>query len=551
MAGSNPNRPNARLKYALDAVRKGYAFVVQNERGKFFSEGDWEVLGRPRTDGYDALTWIADQSWSSGKVATLGCSSTAEWQMGLASMGHPAHAAAVPMGHGAGIGTMGPYAEQGSFYRGGALQLPMALWMFGEQHNLRPTFPAGTPVDELRRVSRFYDLAPRSPGIDWRQGVWTLPVKDMLSVQGADEGAFEESIRRLPGDPAWTKGGLYHDSEPFRVPALWVNSWYDLSVGPNLALYEHVRAKADDNVREDQFMIVAPTDHCSMYRLKDPHIVGEMNMGTVDFGMDEILFDFLDAYTRPETEQRAAFKSKYPRVRYFSMGRNEWRGADNWPPEKKEVLTLHLGSSEGANSVHGDGVLRAKAESEAGTDRFVYDPANPVPTTGGNFCCLANWTPGSLDQREVENRHDVLVYSSEPLTSPLDVAGPVEVVLYVSSDAPDTDFTVKLVDVAPDGTALNLDDSILRVRYREGWDKKVLMKPGEVVEIRVGPLSTANVFEVGHRVRLEVSSSNFPRYDRNLNTGGNNWDETEGRPARNVVHHGARYPARVLLPLVN
>jgi len=289
LAGSNPNRPNARLKYALDAVLKGYAFVVQNERGKFFSEGDWEVLGRPRTDGYDALTWIAEQAWSSGKVATLGCSSTAEWQMGLASMGHPAHAAAVPMGHGAGIGTMGPYAEQGSFYRGGALQIPMALWMYGEQHNLRPSFPAGTPVEELRRVARFWDLAPRSPRVDWQEAVWTLPVKDMLSRQGADPGVFEESVQRLPGDAAWKKGGLYHDSEPFRVPALWVNSWYDLSVGPNLALYEHVRAKADDSVRDDQFMIVAPTDHCSMYRLRDPHVVGEMNMGTVDFGMDEIL----------------------------------------------------------------------------------------------------------------------------------------------------------------------------------------------------------------------------------------------------------------------
>ena len=142
LAGSNPNRSNALLKYALEAVERGYAFVVQNERGKFFSEGDWEILGRPRTDGYDALTWLADQPWSSGKVATLGCSSTAEWQMALAAMDHPAHAAAVPMGQGAGIGKMGPFAEQGNFYRGGALQLPMAVWLWGEQDTVRPTFPS-------------------------------------------------------------------------------------------------------------------------------------------------------------------------------------------------------------------------------------------------------------------------------------------------------------------------------------------------------------------------------------------------------------------------
>ena len=167
LAGSNPARPNARLKYALDAVRHGYAFVVQNERGKFFSEGEWEILGRPRTDGYDALTWLAEQPWSTGKVATLGCSSTAEWQMGLAAMNHPAHAAAVPMGQGAGIGRMGPYFEQGNFYRGGAIQLPMVVWLFGEQVSPRPTFPEGASRDELERIARWFDLAARAPRVDW------------------------------------------------------------------------------------------------------------------------------------------------------------------------------------------------------------------------------------------------------------------------------------------------------------------------------------------------------------------------------------------------
>ncbi len=548
LAGSNPNRPSALLKYALDSVRRGYAFVVQNERGKFYSEGTWEVLGRPRTDGWDALTWIADQPWSNGKVATLGCSSTAEWQMGLASMGHPAHAAAVPMGQGAGIGRMGPYFEQGSFYRGGAIQIPMITWMYGEQGSLRPTFPAGTSTEDLRKMATFFDLARRGRGVDWNEVVWHLPLEDMVSAAGGQPGVFEESVRRLPGDEAWTKGGLYHDHEPYEVPSLWVNSWYDLSVAPNLALYQHARTKA---AGADQFLVVAPTDHCSMYRLRQPHVVGEMNMGDVSFGMDDLLFDFLDAYTQDDrAAARGRYLAKHPRVKYFAMGRNEWRGADDWPPAPAAgTLTLHLHSSGSANSAAGDGALRERAPTSAAPDSFLYDPMNPVPTVGGNFCCLGNWRPGAFDQRGVEARSDVLVYTTPPLEAPLDVAGYVDVVLFVSSDAPDTDVTVKLVDVAPDGRALNLDDAILRLRYREGFDREVFLEPGQVVEARVGPLVTAHVFEAGHRVRLEVSSSNFPRYDRNLNTGGRNWDESEGQVATNVVHHAPAHASRIVLPL--
>ena len=185
-----------------------------------------------------------------------------------------------------------------------------------------------------------------------------------------------------------------------------------------------------------------------------------------------------------------------------------------------------------------------------GSDAFTYDPMNPVPTHGGNFCCLGGEPEGPFDQREVEARSDVLVYSTDPLRAPLDVAGSVEVVLHVSSDAPDTDITVKLVDVHPDGRAFNLDDSILRLRYREGLDRRAAaLEEGETYEVRVGPLSVANVFQPGHRIRLEVSSSNFPRYDRNLNTGGNNWDESEGRVAENTVHWGGATPSRVVLPV--
>ncbi len=545
----NLERPSALLKFGLDAVERGYAFVVQNERGKFFSEGDWEILGRPRTDGYDALTWITDQPWSNGKVATLGCSSTAEWQMGLAAMRHPGHAAAVPMGQGAGIGRMGPFYEQGNFYRGGALQLPMAVWLFGEQNTQRPTFPPDTSREDLERLATYFDLAAKMPQVDWNQALWHLPIRTIMESVGGPKGIFGEFAARLPDDPAWYEGGLYHDDEPFGVPALWANSWYDLSVSPNLALYQHARANADPEVRDHQYMVIAPSLHCNMYRLTNPLVVGERNFGDTDFGFDEMLWSFLDRFTKPEEN---GFEDRYARVRYFLMGEDRWRNADNWPPAGVEPMTLYLDSDGNANSAAGDGRLTADAGGDGDkADRFVYDPGSPVPTHGGAFCCMGEHEPGSFDQRGIEARADVLVYTTEPFAEPLAVVGSIDVILHVSSDAPDTDFTVKLVDVHPDGRAFNLDDTILRIRYREGFDRDVRMEAGEVYEVRLGPLATANVFGAGHRLRIEVSSSNFPRYDRNLNTGGNNYDESEWRVARNAVHHSAEHPSRIVLPVLD
>lgn len=545
-----PGYSDANLKFALDAVRHGYAFVMQNERGKFFSEGDWEILGRPRSDGHDSLTWIAEQAWSNGKVGTIGCSSTAEWIMGLGSEPHPAHAAAVPMGMGAGIGRMGPYYEQGNFYRGGVVQLPMMAWLYNEQNLLRPQFPTDMSEEERLRAERYYDLAPAIPGPDWRTAARQLPVADMITENGGPPGVFDEMVRRGPNHPDWYQGGLYHDDEDFTVPALWVNSWFDLSVAPNLALYNHVRENASsEKVRDAQYMIVAPTEHCHMYRLRQPHVVGERSMGVVDFGLDEIVYDFFDHYMKGEDNSFA--RGEQPKVRYFAMGSNSWRSAESWPPQDAATQILFLSSDGNANGLAGDGRLATTAPSEMAADRFRYDPLNPVPSLGGNVCCLGDTVvPGSFNQRSIEARQDVLVYTGEPLQDDLEVSGPVEVVLYVSSDARDTDFTAKLVDVEPDGTAWNLDETIQRVRYREGYDKQVFLKDNEVVELRIGPMATSNVFRAGHRIRLEISSSSFPRFARNLNTGGENALETDPVIAVNAVHQGPEFPSRIVLTTV-
>ncbi|MGI9264772.1 MAG: CocE/NonD family hydrolase [Gammaproteobacteria bacterium] len=542
--GTNPERPSAYLKFALDSIRHGYAFVIQNERGKYFSEGEWEILGFPRTDGYDALTWIADQEWSDGKVATLGCSSTAEWQPSLAAMSHPAHAAAVPMAYGAGIGRVGEFYEQGNFYRGGAIQQSMITWMFTEQSLQRPQLPSTMSRDDRIRMSRYTDLAMNIPTPDWDKALWHLPLSDMYEAYGGPTGAFDEMARRGPDDPGWYNGALYNDNEPYGVPSLWVSSWYDLSTAPNLEIIKHIRETAPTDIADSQYAIIAPTKHCAMYRLRDPLVVGERSMGDVDFEFDRLLWEFLNTYVKGEDN---GYREQEPKVRYFAMSANEWRSADQWPPADSATLVLYLDSNEGANTLHGDGTLSETLPgAEHEFDQFRYDPLNPVPSLGGNLWASS---AGSFDNRPIEARDDVLVFSTDLLEDDLDVTGKIEIILYVSSDAPDTDFTVKLLDVYPDGRAMNIDETIQRVRYRNGYDREDLMSDGEVYELRISPMTTSNVFLAGHRLRIEVSSSNFPRFQRNLNTGGDNYTESDTVIATNRVHHSKSHPSRLTLPV--
>ena len=539
-----------RLELAIRSVERGYAFVIQNERGRYFSEGEWEILGFPRTDGYDALTWIAAQEWSNGRVGTLGCSSSAEWQLALAATDHPAHACMVPMASGAGIGRVGPFFEQGNWYRGGAFQMLFATWLYGVQNTQRPRLPDGLSQDDRVRLSRYFDLAPDMPDVEWTDALNHLPLTELLLQVDGPKGTFAEFIRRTPDDPAWYEGGLYHDHEPFGVPALWLNSWYDVSIGPNLALFNHAtRNGVDEETRDNQFVIVAPTPHCRFSNSEGDVIVGERNMGAAGRDYDAITFDWFDTWLKGE---ETGFANEHAKVQYYTMGENRWRSAQSWPPPDAEEMTWYLGSGRGANSRYGDGTLSFRgAGEEEDSDTFTYDPHTPIPSYGGGVCCIGGAVdPGSFDQRALEVRHDILVYTSEPLAYGMEVTGDVGVTLYVSSDARDTDFTVKLVDVEPDGTAWNVDETIQRARYREGYDKTVLMEEGEVYELEVSPMSTSNYFKPGHRIRVEISSSNFPRFARNLNTGGANYDESEPVVARNTVHHSTRHPSQIRLPVV-
>jgi putative CocE/NonD family hydrolase len=535
---------------AWEAVRRGYAYVVMNERGRYYSEGNWDILGTPLTDAYDAFQWMEDQPWSNGKVGTLGCSSTAEWQMAAASLDHEAHATLVAQGFGAGVGRIGDWYEQGNWYRGGAEQMLFFAWLYGVQTNVRPMFPPNLTQEQLARVSRYFDLAPEMPSVDWSEALWHLPLVDILENVQGNAGPFEDMIKRKPNDPKWYQGGLYHDDMAFDKPAMWFMSWYDVSTGPNLAMFNHLVEKAEsEEARANQYAVIAPTLHCAYTRATENTVVGERSVGDARWDYDALVYGWFDIWLKgQDTEQ---LLDTLPRVRYYTMGANEWRSADSWPPAAAQPVTYYLDSGGGANTLNGDGVLTTTPPDRDRPDRFTYDPMDPVMSYGGNVCCTGNAVRGgALDQREMEERDDILVYTSEPFPDGVEVTGTIDITLFVSSNVRDTDFTVKLIDVAPDGTAYNLDETIQRARYREGYDREVFMEPGEVYEIALSPLSTSNFFAPGHRIRIEVSSSNFPRFTRNLNTGGDIWNETEGVVAHNVVHHSREYPSMIRLPIM-
>jgi putative CocE/NonD family hydrolase len=356
-------------------------------------------------------------------------------------------------------------------------------------------------------------------------------------------------IQRTPNDAAWYGGGLVHDDMKINVPGLWFMSWYDVSVGPNLALYNHVRKTASPEVANEQWAIIAPVAHCAYTRATADTIVGERSMGDARLDYNEIVYGFFDRFLKGENNARL---TSLPKVTYFTMGINKWQTADTWPPAGAQPVTFYLTSAGKANSLAGDGALAAAAPDADKPDAFTYDPMNPVLSYGGNVCCTGTAiTAGSFDQRRMEAREDILVYTTEPFKEGTEVSGPITPTLYVSSDAKDTDFTVKVLDAYPDGRAYNLDESIQRMRYRDGYDKRLAwMESGKVYKVTLQPLTTSNYFEAGHRMRVEVSSSNFPRFDRNLNTGGHNYDESKGVVAHNAVHHSKQYPSQITVTVV-
>ncbi|MBI4500712.1 MAG: CocE/NonD family hydrolase, partial [Gemmatimonadetes bacterium] len=500
-------------------------------------------------DSYDTIDWLAKQPWSNGRVGALGCSSSAEEQHKMNAMQNPHFAAAVARGSGAGIGKVGPYNELGNFYRGGAIEFPWLGWYYGSGYTYKPSFPADLSREAMLRIARFWTLEPNTfppSGLD--TAIWTLPINQIMRKIGAMPTDFDEFVSRLPNDPRWKEREVGNESDKNGAPALYINSWYDISVGPNLAMYEYqAKNAANQTARDNDFMIFAHTLHCQMGRVETEHtVIGERDMGDARFDYTGFILRWYDHWLKGVDNGI----EKEPKVRAYLMGANEWRTYDAWPPREAQPVTYYLDSDGGANTRDGNGRLTTMVPRKAGQDTYASDPLHPVPTVGGQFCCIPGVNPGAMDQSTVEMRKDVLVYTTPPLTQPVEVTGFIKVSLYLSSDAKDTDLLVKLVDVYPDGRAYNLDQGVQRVRWREGYERPVFMEPGKVYRVDVPPLATSNAFAVGHRIRIEVASSSFPHFERNLQTGGNNYDEKDPVVARNVIHHGPAYPSAVILPVI-
>ena len=522
----------------------GFAVAVQDMRGRYQSEGEYFVSRDDRRDGYDMVSWLAEQPWSNGRIGTYGCSYLGENQMQLAATRNPNHAAALPQAAGGSLRYFGVIF-------GGVTELAASLgWFRGAGTKVFYRIPPGTPREVMLQVEEMVNPAPVPGELDFQAAWRTLPYIDMLRAAGAPPTDFEAFVSHEPGDPWWDHIGYVSPDDRFDVPALHVNSWYDLGVSETLKLFNLLSDNAEsERGRNNQFAIISPTDHCTSEIATSRTVVGERDLGDARLDYWNIYLRWFDHWLK----DGGAGDFDMPRLQYYLMGANEWRTADSWPVEGTEFRPMYLHSGGGANTRDGDGRLSWEAPTaDQPADVFTYDPDNPVPTIGGPVCCTgtAEAPAGGFDQSAVEDRDDVLVYTSEPLTEALEVTGPIELVLYVSSDARDTDFVGKLVDVHPDGTPINVQEGIQRARYREGYGRKVWMEESEVYEVRMDMQATANLFLPGHRIRVEVTSSSFPRWERNLNTGGNNYDETEWVVARNSVHHAPGRESHVVLPVV-
>jgi len=531
-----PYNKDSTAYFGRRAAARGYIVVIQDVRGRFTSEGEWYVFKHESEDGYDAVEWAAALPGSNGKVGMFGGSYVGATQM-LAAIAHPPHLAGICP-----VVTASNYHENWTYQGGAFEQWFNESWSAGLAQNtldraIKQDTNAlvGSTVLPLTQFPVFNLRAPR----------------DGADLTHALAPYFIDWLAHPQYDDYWKQWSIEENFQNIQVPALTITAWYDIFQGGSIRNYLGMKEHAgNETARAGQRLVVGIGGHSG----------GGRKIGIVDFGPavegydeDNVTLDWYDYLFLGKQNQ---FADASKPVRIFVIGADEWRDEGEWPLKRAKETRYLLGSNGKANGAAGSGFLLEpgvmKRASGTPSDTYVYDPANPVPTTGGPLCCdSGHLAAGPRDQQKVEARPDVLVYSTEPLPHDLEVTGPVTLDLYASTSAADTDFTGKLVDVAPDGTAINLTEGILRARYRE--DTKGAPKPitpGEVYEYKIDLWSTSNVFLKGHRIRLEVSSSNFPRFDRNLNTGKDAATSAEMMKATNTIYHDAQHPSALVLPVV-
>ena len=486
-------------------VDHGYAVIVEDVRGRYDSEGEFDPLTQEPGDGNDTINWIARQPWSNGKVGMIGGSylGIAQWKAALT--GNPHLKAIFPA-------VSGDDEYRDRFYSaGGALKLAHRLEWLAENR--------------------------KAPGYEpeFNKFIWHLPLRTAdLAALGRADDEWSRAMDHPAFSKFWKAISTREHLHEVRVPVFAVGGWYDNYAEGDLDAYAALHKISGLN-----HVLIGPWPHNSSYKFAEADFGPEASVP-----LRRLQLEWFDQWLKGKDTHLA---SSAP-VHVFVMGANQWREERDWPPPEARTWRLYLDSRGHANSLAGDGLLKERPPRTAAGDIYAYDPRNPVPTRGGAVCCNPTVFPwGPLDQRSVEKRQDVLVYTTEPLANDVEVLGPVKAVLYVSTSGKDTDFTAKLVDVFPNGYARILSDGILRLRYRESLDRAVLAEPGAIYKIVIDAGVTGNVFQKGHRVRIEISSSNFPKFDRNPNTGGPVADETRLLGASEAVYHGRLHPSFVEL----
>lgn len=524
---------------SLDAVRSakaGFAVVIQDSRGRHASDGEFYAFRDEIDDGYDTVEWAAAQPWSNGKVGMYGASYVGATQW-LAATARPPHLVTI-----APMVTASNYHD-GWTYQGGAFELGFNMsWTL-----LQLTLANFKNVAQVQGASsdRRAELVKAVDGMT--DSFSSLPTKDFPHLDSGLAKYYYDWLAHPDFDDYWKRLCIEEHHSQIEVPALHIGGWYDIFLGGTIRNYQGMRdSGATDTARSGQKLIIGPWQHAGRGSMAGRHYFG-VGADAMVIDLDGIHLRWFNHWLNDDDN---GIMDEAP-VRIFVMGDDVWREEQEWPLARAEATKYYLHSGGKANSKHGDGSLSTQVPSGEAPDVFLYNPADPVPTTGGGLCCNPYFTGGgAYDQNEIEDRQDVLVYSTPPLERDVEATGPVTVTLWAATSATDTDFTAKLVDVCENGCARNLTDGIIRARYRESMSDPSLVEPGRAYCYEIDLWATSNVFKAGHRIRLEISSSNFPRFDRNTNTGNTIAEDTDLRPAIQTVFHDGPQASYVSLAIV-
>lgn len=511
------NTAEAMVDSAIFFAQHGYVFVAQDTRGRNDSDGDFYPWINEFRDGHDSVEWIASQIWCDGNIGMVGSSYVGNVQWQAAAGGSTHLKAIVPR-------VIGDNLYEAPQYQGGAFQLNWnATWTFRM---------AGRTWQDISIYN-------------WDQLFSVLSLRDIAKAAGKDVQFFQDWIDHPDYDDYWKSLANKERYQDIKIPILQIGGWYDFFTAGTFNNFVGMRANGgSDLAKNNQRAVVGPWVHTAS---KMTHA------GEVDFGKESVL-DLLQIELRwfdRWLKGKNNGAEKDAPLKLFVMGTNKWRDENEWPLNRTVYTPYYFHSDGEANSLLGSGGLSITEPGEEPQDHFVYNPQSPVPTKGGCNCCnpeIVDW--GAFDQRSVEYRNDVLVYTSDALDDEIEVTGPVVVKLFASTNVTDTDFTAKLVDVHPNGYAVNLCDGIIRGRYRESTSKQQLLESGKTYEFTIDLWPTSNVFLKGHRIRVDISSSNFPRFDRNPNTGHKFGENDQIQIAHQNVFHDSLHPSHILLPVV-